>query len=64
MKTRQQRLGHNDSNITLDVYTHSTSADDKRAAEEMGGILNPKLYRDGEKENGSGLERPKPFQIN
>jgi hypothetical protein len=65
VKTRQQRLGHSDSKITLDVYTHAVSGDDKRIAEELGGILYRKLYRNGvEKQNGSGVEAPKPLYLN
>ena len=64
MKTRQQRLGHSDSKITLDVYTHATSEDDKRVAEEMGGILNRNLNRNGENESGLEGASSKPRVIN
>jgi integrase len=40
-KVRQQRLGHSDVALTLDVYTHVVSADDVRLAEQLGGILRP-----------------------
>src|ERR1700693_6377296 len=40
MKVRQQRLGHSDSRLTMDVYTHMASADDERIAEQLGEILD------------------------
>jgi integrase len=63
LKVRQQRLGHSDSSLTLDVYTHVASEDDVRVAEQMGGILRPKrrtaqewslLSRCSQFENGRG----------
>ena len=39
MKVRQQRLGHSDSRLTMDVYTHISSGDDQRIAERLGEIL-------------------------
>lgn len=40
MKVRQERLGHAaGSNITMVVYTHTVSADDRKVAEELGQIL-------------------------
>ena len=39
MKTRQQRLGHSDITLTMNVYTHVASEDDARAAEQIAGIL-------------------------
>jgi integrase len=41
LKLRQQRLGHSDSSLTLDVYTHVEGADDVRVASELDGILHP-----------------------
>lgn len=42
MKVRQERLGHAaGSNITMVVYTHTVSADDRKVAEELGAILRP-----------------------
>lgn len=40
MKVRQQRLGHSDSRLTMDVYTHMASADDERVAEQLGDLLD------------------------
>jgi integrase len=40
MKVRQQRLGHSDSRLTMDVYTHMVSADDERIAEQLGDLLD------------------------
>jgi integrase len=61
LKVRQQRLGHSDPSLTLNVYTHVDSADDVRFAEQLDGILRPNAPK---KENGSGVEPPKPFVIN
>jgi integrase len=41
LKVRQERLGHSDSRLTLDVYTHTDNADRRRAALELGRILHP-----------------------
>jgi integrase len=48
MKVRQQRLGHSDPRLTLDVYTHVASEDETRIASQFGkafsgGILCPDL---------------------
>jgi integrase len=40
MKVRQLRLGHSDSRLTMDVYTHMASADDERIAEQLGDLLD------------------------
>jgi integrase len=61
LKVRQQRLGHSDVSLTLDVYTHIASEDDVRIAEQLGGILRPNAPK---KENGSGVEPPKPLFLN
>jgi integrase len=60
-KVRQQRLGHSDVTLTLNTYTHVVSEDDVRLAEQLDGILRPNAPK---KENGSGLERPKPLYLN
>jgi integrase len=65
-KLRQQRLGHADgSPITETIYTHVISEDGKRIAAQLGnavwGILDASWT---EKENGPGVESPKPFVIN
>jgi integrase len=41
LKLRQQRLGHSNSSLTLDVYTHVASEDDVRFAEQLDVILRP-----------------------
>jgi ATP-dependent helicase/nuclease subunit A len=65
-KLRQQRLGHADgSPVTETIYTHVISEDGKRVAAQLGnavwGILDPIGPK---KENGPGVEPPKPFVIN
>ena len=40
MKVRQQRLGHSDPRLTMNVYTHMASADDERIAEQLGDLLD------------------------
>ena len=61
LRLRQERLGHSDSSLTLDVYTHVVSKDDARYAEQLDGILRPNAPK---KENGSGVESPKPLYLN
>jgi integrase len=39
LKVRQQRLGHSDASLTLDVYIHVASGDDARSAEQLDGVL-------------------------
>jgi len=42
MKVRQERLGHAPgSDITMTVYTHTVSEDDRKIAEQLGEILAP-----------------------
>ncbi len=41
LKLRQQRVGHSEGSLTLDVYTHVASEDDVRFAERLGAILRP-----------------------
>jgi hypothetical protein len=44
MKVRQERLGHAPgSDITLAVYTHAASEDDRQLAEKLGNILCPNV---------------------
>ena len=54
LKVRQQRLGHSDPRLTLDVYTHVASEDDERIAAQLGELLSgipcpnlPKLQNEG-----------------
>jgi hypothetical protein len=54
-------VGHSEGSLTLDVYTHVVSEDDVLFAERLGGILRPNAPK---KENGSGLEHPKPLYLN
>jgi len=61
LKVRQQRLGHSDPSLTLGVYTHVASGDDERFAEQLDEILRPNAPK---KENGSGVESPKPLYLN
>ena len=61
LKVRQQRLGHSDPSLTLGVYTHVASEDDLRFAEQLDVILRPNAPK---KENGSGVEPPKPLHLN
>jgi hypothetical protein len=50
MKVRQERLGHAPgSDITMTVYTHTVSEDDRKIAQQLGEILapnGPKFSRD------------------
>ncbi len=41
LKVRQQRLGHSEISLTLDVYTHVASKDDVRFAAQLDRILRP-----------------------
>jgi len=72
-KLRQERLGHADgSPVTETVYTHVISEDGKRVAAQLGdavwGVLDAigrQLDVNGrKKENGSGVESPKPLYLN
>jgi integrase len=65
LKVRQERLGHSDPRITQTVYTHVASEDSRRVAAQLGEAVWGILDANGrKKENGSGLEPPKPFVIN
>ncbi len=59
MKVRQQRLGHSDSRLTMDVYTHMASADDERIAEQLGALLDAVGQND---ENESNKEKGPAFR--
>ena len=41
LKLRQQRLGHDDAEMTLGVYSHVAKEDDIRVAAQLGEILDP-----------------------
>lgn len=53
LKVRQQRLGHSDSSLTLDVYTHVAGEDDVRVAEQLDGILRPNAPKNENREPAS-----------
>ena len=58
LKLRQQRVGHSEASLTLDVYTHVVSEDDVRFAERLGEILRPnapKLKEEGVATGGQPL---------
>jgi len=65
-KLRQQRLGHADgSPVTETIYTHVISEDGKRIAAQLGNAVWGILDVNGrKKENGSGVESPKPLYLN
>jgi integrase len=58
LKVRHQRLGHSDSSLTLDVYTHVAGEDDARVAGQLDEILHPLTPPN---ENGSEVESSKPL---
>jgi hypothetical protein len=42
MKVRQERLGHAPGSVlTMAVYTHTASADDRKIAQQLGEMLAP-----------------------
>jgi integrase len=43
LKVRQERLGHSDPRLTLEVYTHVASEDDSRVASELGKVLSARI---------------------
>ena len=47
--------------IYMTIGSHVASEDDVRFAEQLDGILHPIAPK---KENGSGLEHPKPLYLN
>ena len=61
LKVRQQRLGHSDSSITLDVYTHVASEDEVSVAGDLDGILHPIAPKN---ENGPEVKSSKPLYLN
>ena len=54
VKIRQQRLGHTDSRVTLDTYTH-VGADERQLAKQLGEVLWRSVA-----ENEKGLQFRKP----
>lgn len=76
-KLRQERLGHADgSPVTETIYTHVISEDGKRVAARLGSAVWGSLpeswthfgcqldVNGRKKENGLGMEPPKPFLTN
>jgi len=57
LKVRQQRLGHSDLRLTLNVYTQIASEDDERLAAQLGELVTrnslPKLSRDAKRKGCS-----------
>ena len=57
LKVRQQRLGHSDLRLTLNVYTQIASEDDERVAAQLGELVTrnslPKLSRDAKRKGCS-----------
>lgn len=43
MKVRQERMGHTDARLTLNVYTHAVDEDKRRVADEIDALLVPDL---------------------
>ena len=65
LKVRQERLGHSDPYVTQAIYTHVASEDSRKVAAQLGEAVWGILDANGrKKENGSGLEPPKPFVVN
>jgi integrase len=57
MKTRQERLGHAaGSAITMAIYTHSVSEDDRTVADQIGNLLCPDVSNFAESENALAKE--------
>ncbi len=52
MKVRQERLGHSDPRLTLRVYTHTASEDDKKIAAQLASVLRPDVSTE---ESGAAL---------
>ena len=62
LKARQQRLGHSDPRLTLNVYTHVASEDDARVDAQLGELMSgipcpnlPKLQNEGLVPGGQAL---------
>lgn len=49
MKVRQQRLGHSDIKLTMNVYTHVASEDDEKTAEQIADVLWSSVAKSKEK---------------
>ena len=65
LKVRQERLGHSDPRVTQTIYTHIASEDSRRVAAQLGEAVWGILDANGrKKENGSGVEPPKPLFLN
>jgi hypothetical protein len=54
LKVRQQRLGHSDPRLTINIYTQVASEDDERVAAQFGELVTgipcpnlPKLQKNG-----------------
>lgn len=58
LKVRQERLGHSDSRLTLNVYTHTNREDRQHAAVQLGRILDPNSPKT---EKGLTVESGQPF---
>jgi integrase len=62
MKVRQERPGHSDPRLTMNVYTHMASADDQRIAEQLGALLDAGGQKQAfEAKNGKGPACSKPL---
>jgi len=46
LKVRQQRLGHSDPRLTLNVYTQVASEDDERVAAQLGELVTRNLQKE------------------
>jgi len=55
LKLRQQRLGHTDSRLTLDVYTHVASEDARRVAGQLGDAIWGVLDANGREKQKAGV---------
>ena len=58
VKTVQTRLGHSTSAITLDFYAHAIPANDRAAADLMGGILGAPARTSAEVIALPGISKP------
>jgi integrase len=57
LKLRQERLGHSDSRITQNIYTHVDSADASRVAGQLGeAVWGPISASNGLQKEKAGLE--------
>ncbi len=60
-KVRQQRLGHSDVRMTLDVYTHALGEDDLRVAAQLGSSSDS-VGLSGEEKRVARIEQPAVVQ--